>query len=393
MSRKAAGKHGGRAAALSSGRAVALGILAGYAADLALGDPRRGHPVAGFGTLAAAMERHTHRDSRAVGTLHTGALVTATAALAGAADRRLAGSTWARTAFTAALVWTVIGGRSLRREAAGIADALERGDLEDARRRLPSLCGRDPSNLSEAELVRAALESVAENTSDAVVAPLFWGAIGGPAGLAGYRAANTLDAMIGHKSPRYRRFGWAAARLDDAANWAPARLAALLTTALAPLVGGSPRRSARVWLRDGGHHPSPNAGQVEAAFAGALDVTLGGGENRYAGHTDSRPALGDGPAPVVADLRRANRLAAAVSAASAIGAAAVAVGVGAARRERRFAAIAIKSGALSTPGSRLAPGSDRTRRGRRFAAYAVKSDSLSTPDSRPARGSDRRCAR
>lgn len=322
-----------KAAAMSEGRAVAIGILAGYAADLLFGDPRRGHPVAGFGTFAAAAEQRIYRDSRAVGALHAGALTAGSAALSRTVDRRLAGSGWARAAFAAALVWTVVGGRSLRREAAGIAEAIERGDLEDARRRLPSLCGRDPSDLSEAELVRAALESVAENTSDAVVAPLFWGAIAGTAGLGGYRAANTLDAMIGHRSPRYRRFGWAAARLDDAANWVPARLAALLTAALAPLVGGSPRRAVRVWLRDGGHHPSPNAGQIEAAFAGALDVTLGGGENRYAGHTDTRPALGDGPGPNVADLRRANRLAAAVSAASAIGAAAAAVAAAAHTRE------------------------------------------------------------
>jgi adenosylcobinamide-phosphate synthase len=300
-----------------------FGLLAGYAADLLVGDPRRYHPVAGLGQTAAAIERRTYRDSRLAGAVHTGALVIAGAALAAAADTAAKGP-WTRAAWTAALAWTVIGGRSLRREAAGIADALQRGDLEDARRRLPSLCGRDPSHLSEAELVRAAVESVAENTSDAVVAPLWWGAVAGPAGLAGYRVANTLDAMIGHKSARYRRFGWAAARLDDAANWIPARLSAALAVGLAPLVGGDPKRTLRAWRRDGHRHPSPNAGQVEAAFAGALDRTLGGGENRYAGHTDTRPVMGDGPAPVVADLRRANRLAAAVSAAAAIGAACIA---------------------------------------------------------------------
>jgi adenosylcobinamide-phosphate synthase len=303
--------------------AVAIGLLAGYAADLLLGDPRRYHPVAGFGQFAAAVEQRTHRDSRLVGAVHTGALVIGGAALAVAAGALVERSSSARAAYTAALTWTVIGGRSLRREAAGIAAAVERGDLDDARRRLPSLCGRDPSGLDEAELVRAATESVAENTSDAVVAPLWWGAVAGPAGLVGYRIVNTLDAMIGHKSPRYRRFGWAAARLDDAANWIPARIAAALAAGLAPFVGGSPARAARVWRRDGHRHPSPNAGQVESAFAGALDLTLGGGENRYPGHTDTRPALGDGREPTAADLRRANRLAAAVSAAAAIGAATV----------------------------------------------------------------------
>jgi adenosylcobinamide-phosphate synthase len=297
-----------------------LGILAGYAADLLLGDPRRYHPVAGFGQFAAAVERRTHRDSRLAGAVHTGALVAAAAALAAAADVALKRNRWARATWIAALTWTVIGGRSLRREAAGIALAIERGDLDDARRRLPALCGRDPSHLDEQDLVRAALESVAENTSDAVVAPLWWGAVAGPAGLAGYRAVNTLDAMIGHQSPRYRRFGWAAARLDDAANWIPARISAALAVGLAPLVGGSPRRALRVWRRDAAGHPSPNAGQVEAAFAGALGRTLGGGENRYEGHTDTRPAMGDGGAPTVADLRRANRLAALVCGAAAIGA-------------------------------------------------------------------------
>ncbi|MCC3764553.1 cobalamin biosynthesis protein [Glycomyces sp. TRM65418] len=300
-----------------------FGLLAGYAADLLLGDPRRCHPVAGVGRLAAVIERRTHRDSRLAGAVHTGVLVAGSAALGAAVDVAVRHRPWVRAAWTAALAWTVIGGRSLRREAAGIADAVERGDLEDARRRLPSLCGRDPSHLSEAELVRAAVESVAENTSDAVVAPLWWGAVAGSAGLAGYRVANTLDAMIGHKSPRYRRFGWAAARLDDAANWVPARLSAALAVGLAPLVGGSPRRTLHIWRRDGRRHPSPNAGQVEAAFAGALDRTLGGGENRYPGHTDTRPALGDGPAPTWADLRRANRLAAAVSMAAVVGAAVI----------------------------------------------------------------------
>ncbi|MCH7230819.1 cobalamin biosynthesis protein [Glycomyces sp. L485] len=305
-------------------KAWGIGILAGCAADMMVGDPRRGHPVAGFGRLAADVERRTWRDSRLAGSVHTGTLVAATALLAVAADRAAKRRPCARAAMAAALTWTVVGGHSLRREAAGIAAAIEHGDLDEARRRLPALCGRDPAHLSETEVVRAAVESVAENTSDAVVAPLWWGAMAGPAGLAAYRAVNTLDAMIGHKSPRYRRFGWAAARLDDAANWIPARCAAALAVVLAPVVGGSPGSAARIWHRDGGAHPSPNAGQVEAAFAGALDRTLGGGENRYPGHTDTRPAMGGGPAPNAADLRRAVRLSAAVSAAAAVCAAATA---------------------------------------------------------------------
>src|SRR3954452_4670412 len=153
--------------------------------------------------------------------------------------------------------------------------SLAGGDLEAARAALPVLAGRDPRGLGQEELARATVESVAENTSDAAVAPLFWGAVAGVPGLLTYRAVNTLDAMVGHRSERYERFGWAAARLDDLANWVPARITAGLTALLAPVVEGSPRRALEVCWRDGGKHPSPNAGPVEAAFAGALGRTLG----------------------------------------------------------------------------------------------------------------------
>jgi adenosylcobinamide-phosphate synthase len=159
------------------------------------------------------------------------------------------------------------------------------------------------------------VESVAENTSDAVVAPLFWGALAGLPGLLGYRAVNTLDAMIGHRSPRYLRFGWAAARLDDAANWLPARLAAVLTAAIAPSVAGSPAAAWRAWRRDARQHPSPNAGVVEAAFAGSLGVRLGG-TNSYQGRAEVRGVLGDGRPVAVADIARAVRLSRRVSGAA-----------------------------------------------------------------------------
>jgi adenosylcobinamide-phosphate synthase len=166
--------------------------------------------------------------------------------------------------------------------------------------------------MSTEEVARATVESVAENASDAVVAPLLWGAVAGLPGLFGYRAANTLDAMIGHRSPRYLRFGWAAARLDDLANWAPARLAGLAAAVWAPLVGGTAANAVGVVRRDAGRHPSPNAGVVEAAFAGALDVRLGG-RNAYHGSVEDRGVLGNGRPVVVDDIARANRLAAAVS--------------------------------------------------------------------------------
>lgn len=156
---------------------------------------------------------------------------------------------------------------------------------------------------------------MAENTSDAVVAPLWWGALTGVPGLLGYRAVNTLDAMIGHRSARYQRFGRAAAKLDDAANLLPARGTAALTALLAPVVGGSPAAARRAVRRDAKRHPSPNAGPVEAAFAGALGRTLGG-ENTYGSIVEDRGTLGDGPSPEQPDIARAVRLSAAVGGAA-----------------------------------------------------------------------------
>ncbi|MDX6242283.1 MAG: adenosylcobinamide-phosphate synthase [Frankiales bacterium] len=291
---------------------VAAGLSLGLALDAAIGDPRRGHPVAAFGVAAGRLEQWVWRDSRVAGASYTavcvGAPVLAGRWLSRVASRR----PLLRTAMVAAATWSVIGGTSLGREASGISDALSSGDLALARRRLPALVGRDPSSLSADEVARAVVESVAENTSDAVVAPLLWGAVAGLPGLLGYRAVNTLDAMVGHRSARYERFGWASARLDDAANWVPARLTGWLAVALAPAVGGSRTAAAAVLRRDGAAHPSPNSGRCEAAFAGALAVTLGG-RNHYAGRVEDRPLLGDGPAVGVEDVERAVRLSVLVS--------------------------------------------------------------------------------
>jgi adenosylcobinamide-phosphate synthase len=228
-----------------------------------------------------------------------------------------------RAGLTALATWTVLGGRSLEREAMLVHRRLAAGDLPAARDQVTHLVGRDPAGLDDAGVARATVESVAENTSDAVVAPLLWGAIGGTAGLLGYRAANTLDAMVGHRSARYARYGWASARLDDLLNLAPARLCALLAAAAAPRVGGKPMATLAVWRRDAPRHPSPNAGPVEASFAGALGVTLGG-RNRYGSVTEDRGTLGTGPAPGTADIARAVRLARWVAAGAVIVAAATA---------------------------------------------------------------------
>ena len=186
--------------------------------------------------------------------------------------------------------------------------------LPSAREVLPSLCGRDPAQLDADQIARAVIESVAENTSDAVVAPLLWGAVAGIPGLVAYRAVNTLDAMVGYRSARYLRFGWASARLDDVANWIPARVTAALTAACAPLVTkANPVSVLRTVRRDGGRHPSPNAGRCEAAFAAALGVRLGG-TNVYDGVAEARPELwGAGRAPESEDIRRAIFLSRAVT--------------------------------------------------------------------------------
>jgi adenosylcobinamide-phosphate synthase len=294
-----------------------LGLVLGFALDALAGDPRRAHPVALFGSAASRVENLVWADSRKHGVVFTAACVSPVA-VAGLAVQQLAGrSRVAGAAVAAATTWTVLGGTSLAAEASGMARAIEAGDLDSARRRLPALCGRDASDLGAAELARATVESLAENTSDAVVAPLLWGAACGLPGLLGYRAVNTLDAMVGHHSPRYERFGWAAARLDDAANLLPARVTGLLAAALAPAVGGSTRRALRTMRRDGAAHPSPNGGRCEAAFAGALDVRLGG-INNYQGRIERRGTLGDGPPPGAADIARAVRLSRLVSAAAVV---------------------------------------------------------------------------
>ena len=164
-----------------------------------------------------------------------------------------------------------------------------------------------PKVLDYAGLTRACIECLAENTSDAVVAPLLWGAIGGLPGLLGYRVVNTLDAMVGHRSARYAQFGTVAARLDDAANLVPARVAAALTLAVAPAVGGSVRSGWAAWCEDAPAHPSPNAGVCEAAAAGVLGVRLGG-TTVYGGRVERRPDLGPDREPDATDVRRMVRL-------------------------------------------------------------------------------------
>ncbi|GGJ38109.1 cobalamin biosynthesis protein [Streptomyces brasiliensis] len=285
-------------------RVFAYGATLGLLGDLLLGDPRRGHPVAAFGRTAGVVERALWRDHRGWGALHTAVCVGGAAALGAAAERTVRTSPAASVALTGVATWAVVGGTSLAREARAIGSALEAGDVAAARARLPHLCGRDPETLDGEGIARAVVESVAENTSDAVVGALVWGAVAGVPGLLGFRAVNTLDAMVGHRSPKYRRYGWASARLDDLAGWPGARLTAVLAT----LAGDDPRGATRAWRADAGKHPSPNAGPVEASFAGALGVRLGGTLS-YGGRVEHRPVLNrEGRAVTTGDIERAVRL-------------------------------------------------------------------------------------
>jgi adenosylcobinamide-phosphate synthase len=309
--------------------ARALGILAGYLADRLWGDPRRGHPVAGFGRVAHQLEQRLWADDRQRGVAYTATLVGSAGLVGCGLERTTREAPIARFALTAVATWAVLGGRSLESEAKAVRDRLDLIDLDPARAQLTHLVGRDTTRLDAPDIARAVIESVAENTSDAVVAPLTVGALFGIPGLLAYRAANTLDAMVGHRNERYTNFGWASARLDDLLNWLPARLGAALATVLAPAVGGRSADALSAWRRDASGHPSPNAGQVEAAFAGALGIQLGG-VNQYGGVAEDRHTLGEGPAPLPADIERATTLGRLVGHASA----ALAVLVSVARRSR-----------------------------------------------------------
>jgi len=281
---------------------IELQVVASLLVDLALGDPRwLPHPVRGIGRLAGGLEKLARRwlgDGRIAG---LAAAVTVVAVAGGATwgAITLAGR-WhplAADAVAVGLIYTTIAARDLAAHSQAVFAALAAGDLPEARRRVGRIVGRDTDRLDVAGVVRAAVESVAESTVDGVTAPVFYALAAGPVGAMVYRAINTLDSMFGHQDPHYRDFGWAAARIDDLANYLPARLTAPLLCVAAGLLGQRPLRAIRVLVRDGRNHPSPNAGLVEAAVAGALGVQLGG-RNLYDGLPLDRPTLGDPLVPL-----------------------------------------------------------------------------------------------
>jgi adenosylcobinamide-phosphate synthase len=270
-----------------------LAAAAGIAADRLIGEPPIGpHPVALLGTLLQQIERRLYADRRSAGIVHA-AIGVAIGTAAGALCRS-----------TCLATYVAVAGRALGDAAGAIDTALSAGDLDRARALLPTLVGRDPDGLNEAEVCRAVVESVAENTVDAVVAPALWAAVAGAPGALVHRTVNTMDAMVGHRDERYSRYGWASARLDDAAAWVPARLTAALVLGCRPRAA---RRVVGVVRRDAPGHPSPNSGVAEAAFAAALGLRLGG-ESSYGGQVEVRATLGDGRPAGRADIGRAVRL-------------------------------------------------------------------------------------
>ncbi|MHB1011239.1 MAG: adenosylcobinamide-phosphate synthase CbiB, partial [Propionibacteriaceae bacterium] len=295
-----------------------LGMTLGVLADAVLGDPKSHHPVAGFGAVASRIERALYADSTARGACYTGVTIALVAVVGVTAERASRHLPFAHTLVTAAATWAALGARSLVKEGTVMADRLESGNLDAARAQLPNLCGRRPDELDPSELARATVESLAENTNDAVVCTLFWGAVAGVPGILTHRAVNTLDAMVGHRNPRYARFGTASARLDDALAWLPARMTGGMACLMAPLAGGSTSGGLRALHRDHANHPSPNGGWCESAWAGALHVRIGG-TNVYGDRTEVRGTLGDAdaPRPDAQAVRRASVLVAWVTAAAA----------------------------------------------------------------------------
>lgn len=280
---------------------LVLAVLAAVTLDVALGEPRRWHPLVGFGALVQRIERTLNpagSGDRAQGVLAWCLAVLPLTLLAGL----LAQTPYLGWCVQVLALYLAIGLRSLAEHAEPIADALEADDLPRAREQVRRIVSRDTRDLSEEGVARAASESMLENGSDAVFAALFWFVVAGAPGVVLYRLSNTLDAMWGYRTPRFLTFGWAAARLDDLLNFLPARLVAL-TYALC----GQTKLALRCWRTQAPTWDSPNAGPVMAAGAGALGLALGGGAV-YHGELHQRPPLGEGAAPAAADIRRALQL-------------------------------------------------------------------------------------
>lgn len=278
-------------------------MLAGMGLDAVLGEPRRAHPLVAFGRLAKAIEARLRRDRRVSGLAAWGLAVLPPVLATALLSRLLASwSPWAAAAFAAAVLYLAVGHRSLGEHARAVEVPLRGGDLSAARIAVSRMVSRDTAALDASQVAAAATESVLENGSDAVFGALFWFALLGAPGVVLYRLANTLDAIWGYRTPRYERFGWAAARIDDAFNFVPSRLTAFTYALL-----GDTSRAWRCWRSQAPQWDSPNAGPVMAAGAGALRVQLGG-PAPYHGEWEPRPVLGEGRAPDADAIGAALRL-------------------------------------------------------------------------------------
>ena len=275
-------------------------ILAAFLLDLLVGDPRWfPHPVRIIGVLIESAEKilrrvvRTSRAEKTAGVLLVIIIVLPVYFLSIVAlSAALSMSVVFGIVFAVLMAYTTLSTRGLADAARAVLSRLDRGDIIGARRELAMIVGRDTDTLDEKEIIRAVVETVAENASDGVVAPFFYLAIGGPALAMAYKAVNTLDSMVGYTNKSYQNFGWAAAKLDDLANYIPARITAGLLSLSAWLILGSGRAAWKTTVRDGRSHPSPNSGYPEAAMAGALGVRLGG-ESAYAGTVHKKPYIGD----------------------------------------------------------------------------------------------------
>ncbi len=292
-------------------------ILVGFLMDCLIGDPAAlPHPVVAIGKGISALEKAlrarfpgTPEGERAAGRVLVVCMLLLSAAIpAGILWLCFRISRWLYFAVCCVMSWQILAAKCLKQEALKVRRHLDAGDLPAARRQVSMLVGRDTDELTEAQVAKAAIETVAENTSDGVVAPLFWMMLGGPALGFVYKAINTMDSMLGYKNGKYINFGRCAAKTDDAANFLPARLSALGMIAAAALTGFDERNAARIWRRDRRKHASPNSAQTESVCAGALHIQLAGNAF-YFGKLYEKPFIGDADRPVeAADISRACRL-------------------------------------------------------------------------------------
>lgn len=297
-----------------------MAFLLGFILDLLLGDPHwLFHPIRLIGKLIASLERNLHREEcprnerkeRAQGAVLVCLVLAATGA---AASGLLVGAYWLHPylgfLLECIMTYQILAVKCLKAESMNVYDCLKRGNLSEARKAVSMIVGRDTETLDETGVAKAAIETVAENTSDGVIAPMLYLAMGGPILGFLYKAVNTMDSMVGYQNERYRFFGWAAAKLDDVVNFLPSRISALLIILSAYLPGReySGREAYRIFRRDRILHKSPNSAQTEAACAGALQIQLAG-DASYFGRIHHKPYIGDPIRPVeIEDIRRVNSL-------------------------------------------------------------------------------------